>query len=461
MRNKNKIAIYNLVSTVIIQGLAFFSGPIFSNLLGTNNYGIATVYLTWVNISSTVFSLQAGSTIALARSNFSIEEQDQYQSSVLGLATSSYIGFSLLTLLFINLLHKLISVNSYMVILCLVHGWGSYCISFANQKFTYEFKAEKNLILSISISVLSIVASIVFICLFPVDTNYWGRIIGQASVYFLIGVFLFVYIFRYGRTFVNIDYWKFTLPIAIPTIFHLLANIVLNQTDKVMLQGMVSNSAAGIYGLALTFSTVLSTIWNALNNSWVPFYYEYTKTEQIDEMKKHAKNYIELFTIITLGFMLLSREVFRFYAASSFWEGEDFIVLFSLGYYFVFLYSFPVNYEFYMKRTGTIATGTILAAIINIVLNYCFIVKFGIIGAVVATITSHGLQFLFHYINARRIGKESFPFSMKDFFPGCITVLTVVLFCLLVKEYWFIRWIVAVGLGAFLVIKIYFRKEIF
>ena len=50
----NKIAIINLVSTIVLQGIAFFSAPIFSRLLGTSNYGIISVYRTWVSLAATI-----------------------------------------------------------------------------------------------------------------------------------------------------------------------------------------------------------------------------------------------------------------------------------------------------------------------------------------------------------------------------------------------------------------------
>ena len=89
-KSRNKVAIFNIASTIVLQGLTFFTGPVFSNLLGTSNYGIASVYLTWVQLASTVFSLQAGGTVALAIVNYSKEEQPRYQSSVLSLSTISY-----------------------------------------------------------------------------------------------------------------------------------------------------------------------------------------------------------------------------------------------------------------------------------------------------------------------------------------------------------------------------------
>ena len=336
-----------------------------------------------------------------------------------------------------------------------------YCISAMNLKFTYEFKADKNFLLSITTSAGTIGLSVFLIYQFPADINYWGRIVGQSSVYTAIGVFLLIYILRQGKTVYNKTYWKFTLPVAIPTIFHLLAMIVLNQSDKVMLQNMVSNSAAGIYSLACTFAAVLNTIYNALNNSWVPFYYEYTRQNQIEEMRKHAKNYIELFTIICMGFILLAREVFHLYASSSFWDGTDLIPVFSIGYYFVFLYSFPANYEFYNKKTKTIALGTSGAALCNIILNYFFIKWWGIQGAVIATSVSHGLQFGFHMICAKRINPGEFPLKIMDFIPGFLAICATCMFYIFTRELWFVRWGLGAVLGMYLIYTIVKRKEIF
>ena len=461
IKSKNKITIFNIASTVVLQGLAFFSGPIFSGMLGTDNYGIASVYLTWVQLASTVFSLQAAGTVALARVNFPMEDQPKYQSSVLSLATMFYVGFSILTIIFASIFGERLGMQMPMILLGLAHGWGMYCISFMNSKFTYEFKADKNFILSVSVSALTIGLSILLIRQYPAEINFWGRIIGQSAVYTTIGLMMFIFILKDGKTIINREYWKFTLPIAIPTIFHLLANIALNQSDKVMLQALVSNSAAGIYALACTFGAVLNTVWSALNNSWVPFYYEYTRLDQIDKMKKHARNYTELFTIIAMGFILLAREVFHIYAKQSFWEGTDLIPLFSIGYYFIFLYSFPVNYEFYNKKTRTIAIGTTFAAVCNIALNFLFISLWGIQGAVIATAVAHGLQFGFHWIFAKRIKPGEYPFKIVQFVPGFLAVCATCVVYWFTRDLWYIRWALAAVLGVYILAKIIKRKEIF
>lgn len=461
IKSRNSVTLFNIASTIILHGLAFFSGPIFSKILGPSNFGIAAVYLTWVQIAATVFSLQAAGTVALARISFPLNEQEKYQSSVLSLSTISFAVFSVITISIASYAKNWLTISLPMVMFGLAQAWGLYCVTAMNAKFTYEFKADKNFILSVLASALTIVVSLFLIHLFPVDVNYWGRIIGQSIVYTLLGLFLFTYMLRNGKTVYNKTYWSFTLPLAIPTIFHLLAHIVLNQSDKVMIQSIVSNSAVGIYALACTFSASIQSLWHALNNSWVPFYYEYTRQNQIDKMKMHARNYIELFTILTMGFILIAREIFHIYAAESFWNGTDLIPLFSVGYYFVFLYSFPVNYEFYNKQTKTIAIVTCSAAFINIILNYFFIKEWGIQGAVLATLAAHSVQFGLHYMCAKRINPGEFPFVLKDFIPGFFAICTTCLVYVFTREDYFFRWGLSIVLGCFLLIKIVKRKEIF
>lgn len=462
MKSKNKITLFNIASTTALQGLAFLSAPLFSSALGTSNYGIAAVYLTWVQIATMLFSLQAGGALAVARINYPLEDQERYQSSALSLVTVAYICFSAVTLFFVFLTADKFGFNIPMVVFGLIQGWGMYCVTFMNSKFTYEFKADKNFYLSVTTSFLTIIVSLVLINFYPAEENYWGRIIGQSVVYAVIGVLLFIYVFTTGKLGYNKEYWLFTLPITIPIIFHSLAHIVLNQSDKLMIQGMVSNSAAGIYALASTFGAAMNAVWHAFNNSWVPFYYEYTRQNQIDEMQIHANNYVELFTVITMCYILLSREVFHLYAVDkNFWPGTDLIPILAIGYYFVFLYSFPVNFEFYNKQTKTIALGTITAALLNIILNYMMIKLWGILGAVVATAVSHSMQFCFHYLCAKRINSGEFPFKLAQFLPGLIAVCATCVMYWLTRESWFVRWGCGLFLGVYILSKICKRREIF
>lgn len=463
MKNSNKIVFLNIASTLILQGLAFFSIPIFSKVLGTENYGIVSVYITWVSVVSIVFGMQTNSTLAVVMNEYSQEEQLKYQSSVFFLSLMGFLIFSLFTLFFIMPISKVIKLEKSIVFMILLQGFGNYCVAFVNSKFTYEFKAGYKLILSIIVSVASIVLSLFLIPLFEKQNNYWGRILGEAIVYFVIGIFISIYILNQGKTLYKKLYWRFCIPIAIPIIFHGLSELVLGQSDRVMLQHLGTNVMVGIYSLAHSFSSVLITIRRALNNSWVPFYYDYMRKNELTEMKVCAKNYIELYTIVSIGFMLLASEVYHCFAGREYWEGTFLIHIFTIGDYFCFLYSFPVNYEFYNKKTSIIAMGTVMAGVCNVILNVFFITRFGMIGAAWATAIAHCLQFLFHHICTRCMVKEKadYPFKLVPMLILGLIVVGSAWVIQCIQNKILLRWGVAVLLGIYEISRIYKRKSIF
>lgn len=337
-----------------------------------------------------------------------------------------------------------------------------FCVVMLNGKNTVEFQAGRNLILSASVSIATIALSILCISCFPKEINYWGRIIAMASVYGLFGIGITFYFLKSGKTFYSKKFWQFCLSLSIPIIFHSLANLILGQCDRVMLQKMLSMHWAGIYSLAAGFSSVIYAIWGALNNSWSPYFYELARNNQYDEIKHHGRNYLELYSVLTIGFMLLTPEVFSVFAAKEYWEGTAVIPFLVIGFYFIFLYSFPVNYEFYHCQTKATAFCTVLAALSNIVLNYLLIPQFGAFGAACATMIAHGLQFLFHHIAAKRvIGSFQYPFTFDVLLPYTVVTMFVAIYMIVSPGHWLVRWCAGAVLGIFELLRMVKRKSIF
>ena len=63
MKKQNKVAFYNFLSVVLLRGLSLFTAPLFSRMLGTENYGVVSLYTIWVTAVSIVFSLQVQGTL--------------------------------------------------------------------------------------------------------------------------------------------------------------------------------------------------------------------------------------------------------------------------------------------------------------------------------------------------------------------------------------------------------------
>ena len=388
MKKQNRIAFLNMLSTLLLRGLSVITSAIFSRLLGTNGYGVLSTYNVWMGVASIAGPLQTHGTLVNARVEYPPERQKAYQSSVMTLSALSFLGCSALVLIFLGPVSSLLEMQWYLILLLLLHAFGSFCVNFLNSKFTYEFKAGRNLGLSLGVTLTTLALSVVLILLMPEDYRYVGRILGLSLTYGVLGLAVCAYILHSGKTFYNRTYWKFCIALAIPVVFYSLSDLLLGHSDLVMVKKMLGDSQAGIYSLAYNFGSVLFSIFTALNNSWTPFFFEDMKQGNRDRVRFQAKHFLELFTVLAMGFILLTPEVYHGFARQDYWEGTSLITLFAAGFYLNFLCTFPVNFEYFHKKTKMVAAATVTSCVLNIGLNYLFILRFGLAGAAVATVLS-------------------------------------------------------------------------
>ena len=457
MKKQNRIAFLNMLSTLLLRSLSLVTSFVFSRLLGTNGYGVLSTYNVWMGVVSVTAPLQTSGTLVNARVEYPPEQQNGYQSSVMTLSLLSFLGCSALVLLFLGPVSSALEMQGYLVVLMLWHAFGSFCVTFLNNKFTYEFKAGRNLLLSLGVVLVNLALSVGFILLMPEELRYVGRILGLSVTYGTLGVVVCVYVLRTGRVFYNREYWRFCLGLAIPVVFYSLSDLLLGHSDLVMVNKMLGNSPAGIYGFAYNFGAVLFSIFTALNNSWTPFFFEDMKQKNPERVRIQAGHFLELFTVLAMGFVLLTPEVFRAFARQDYWDGLPLITLFSIGFYLNFLCTYPVNFEYFHKKTKMVAIATVLSCVLNDVL----IRRLNITGAAVATVISHGFQFLFHYVYTRFVlGKGDYPFPVP--FWGLHALgFAVTAVLTLVSAPWLLRWGLGGALGVWELWQIKKRKSIF
>ena len=95
--------------------------------------------------------------------------------------------------------------------------------------------------------------------------------------------------------------------------------------------------------------------------------------------------------------------------------------------------------------------GTGLAAAVNVILNVICIRKFGYLAAAYTTMVTYLLYFLFHYVIAWKIRKESL-FDTKRLFIYIGLAFFAALVALALIEQWLIRWGILVVLGIYFIV---------
>ena len=457
----NKTTILNLLSTVVLQGIAFLTIPIFTRVLGSDQFGLYAVYNSWVAIISVIISLGIGSCVGPGK-YFYKDEYYNFRNNIIVFNTLTCI---IVSIIFVKLYFRISTILSYrysIYIILLLTAFSTNTINLIASILIFEKKALMNLVLSIFLSATSVLLSLFLIYNFNFANLYEGRVYGHFFPYCISALILIIYIVFMKPFKIDFKYLKYGLAVGTPVLFHQIAHYILGQSDRIMMQKLgTTPSNVGIYSLFYSFCGVLTIILGALNTSYNPFYFEYIDNNDKDIIINKSKNLIELFTVICIGFLLLSREVSYVMADSEYYSGINLIPIFVGSVYFNFLYLFPVNYEFFYRRTKTIAVGTIGAAILNIILNYYYINKYGMFGAAYSTLISYGVLFVFHFIIANLMQEKRFYIYAKYYVFGlCIIVLFSYSFYAL-SSFAIYRWLIGVIIGVFELYRIVKRKVIF
>lgn len=463
MKKQNRIAFFNILSVVLLNGISIFTAPVFYRLLGNSGYGTLKIYNIWVSVIAIVFTLQTQGTLVNARVEYGEEEQRKYQSSVMSMSVLVFLICSGIVLMFLKPVSGLLKLSPLLVCLMLVQAFGTFSVSFLSTRFIYEYKAGWNMITSLAVTLISLTLSILLILNLPHETRYYGRVIGNVLTYAMLGIPAAVFVLARGKTFFHRGYWKFCIFLAIPAVFHNLSDLILGQSDQVMLQQMAGETEVGIYAITWNLANVIFVIFGALNKTWCPYFFDEMKQGKRETMLQKTRNFLELFTVLAVGFILLAPEVIRLYGGRELEPrmGDVRIVLpiFVASYFFNFLCTFPVNYEYYHMKTKVVAAVTIGSSLLNVLLNYLLIGVLGMTGAALATAISHGVQLTLHYVYTRYLlGKEDYPFGIRMWLKHALAYFGMVIFVYACGNLWLLRWSVGAGIGLWELLRIRKRK---
>lgn len=400
---------YYTLGTFILQGINFLTLPLYTRILTTRDFGINSLYAAWQSVVVIFLCLQTFSTIQNAKVTYDDNEYREYNSNIVVLSFISFFIFSIIILIFLKQISNFSGLSTNLIFLMLLHSFFSLGVTFKNTILRFDGLAEKQLFISIFYTIFNVGLSIFFITSVPSIEKATGKILGSVVPSILLGGYFYLEIILKKKPTFKKEHFIFCLTLGLPLILHNLSHIVLTSSDRMMIEKFVGLSETGIYGFTYMIGTILTTASGAFSSAWVPWYFQKLKSSSYDEIKIYSKNYLNFFTLITVGFIFISPEIVRFMGSSDYSSGKYFLPWIIFGCYFIFLYSFPVNYELFIKKTNYVALGTSLAAIINLVLNYIFIPKYKSFGAALTTLISYFFLFIFHeFITRKKLNYKLF-----------------------------------------------------
>lgn len=400
-----KASFWFVVSSVALKGISFITTPIFTRLLGPGDYGITSVFVSWEGVIGVFATLSlAGGVYNVAQSKYE-DDVEGYTSSMIFLTfLSSFIIYS--GCIGINIIFpQLFKLNTLYLLYMWIQTFTNAAISFwlVRQRYVYNYK--RVMIYTFANAILSPAVAIVGILLFPEHAAF-AKVIGAGVVGIVIGLWMVVHWFVKGKTLYKKEYWSHALRFNLPLLPHYLSDTILTSGDKIMINSMVSEAHAGIYGVSHSITGTVSIITQAINSSLIPYTMQSIKAKNYKGLKNTITICVSLVAVICIGIMMFAKEGVLIFATEEFIDAVWFIPPLTLSVLFLFIYGIIGNIMFYYEKTWQMSVITISCAVVNLITNYFGIKYFGYIAAGYTTALCSFLKMLLCYLVVRKYEKN-------------------------------------------------------
>lgn len=454
-----KASFWFIVCSILQKGISLISTPIFTRLLTKEQYGVYTVYQSWYSIIAIFATLSLNCGYFVNGLTKYSDRKNEFVSSMQGLATTATILVFAVYCLCPSFWNRQLKMDTLFVLLVFVELLFVPAYQFWMVEQRYEYRYRGLIAVTLFIACASPLIGVVTV----LNTEYKAeaRVLSYVLVQVAVGLVFYIRNMWRGRRPFNGEYWRYALRFSIPLIPHYLSQIVLQQSDRIMINDMVGTGEAAVYGVAYTLSTLMIIVTNAVEASFTPYCYKSLKAKKYDGIRSNAAGLIVFVAACCLGVSLLGPELIAILASAEYAEAVWIIPPVSASVYFMFLYNVFGVMQFYYEYTQFAMVASCVAAAMNVGLNYVFIAKYGYIAAGYTTLVCYLVFAIAHIVVSTWIArKKTNGMGMCDL-KLCVIVTAVLLAVTLACNVLYQLPVVRYGLIAFaLVGLVLFRKKL-
>lgn len=456
-----KAGIGYTLGNILLRGISVISAPLFGRFIfSVQDNGAYSIFQAYYSMIYLFLGLALHTSLKNAKNDYK-EKLQQYSADLLLLiGINSLICLGVFTL-FSNSLFAVMKLNKMiMLYLVIVESFVLAIITYYNSYLSVDYNYKEYIVVSVIYSVSTLLFSVILIFTLFDDERYMGRIVGTLIPGVAICIYIIGSIWKKARPRINITNYKYALKLSLPIVPHGVSQILLAQFDRLMINSHYGEYETGLYSFAYTVGSTFMIISTSLDTSWTQWLFDKMndKEKNLPKIKKVTDVYVAGMAILACAMLLVGPELMLILGGRKYEEGIIAVFPITMSMFFAFLYNIPAAIEYYYKKTGFIAVGTVLAAILNIVLNIIFIPRYGYVAAAYTTLACYLFYYFIHLFISNRI-YGGFMFNMLPQILSSIAVVIMGLIAILLKDNMIVRWAMLIVLVV--VTAIFKGKEIY
>ena len=400
-----KASVSYAVCSILQKSLSFFTLPLFTRLMTVEQYGQYSVYTSWTSILTIFITLNlAYGSFSTAMVKFE-RDRPRYIAAIQNVVLALSVIFLAIYLPFADAWNKLFELSTALVCLMVAEIVTHFSLMCWYGLKRFEFKYISVIALTLTTSVAA--PTLAYFLVINSEEKGYARIFGYALVTIAVGVALFVSNAIKGKGGFGKQYIRYALGFNIPLITYYLSQVVFNQSDRIMISHISGTDKAGMYNVAYSLATLLIFVLNAINNSYVPWFYSKIKEGKEAENRNVANGIALLMAFLLLGVIALAPEIIFVMAGEAYAQAAWVVPPVAMSILLLFYSQLFINVEFYYEEKALLIWGSVGSAILNVVLNAWLIPLCGFVAAGYTTLASYVVFAAANYFTMRLILKKN------------------------------------------------------
>lgn len=436
-----KAGLWYTISNVATKAILVLTTPFFARIMTKADYGITATFTSWYTLLVTFCTLNLTYSIGRAKIDMS-EKLDEYVGSMQIMSLIVSVIISSIAIVFINPIANMLELTPFLVVILAIYLMFAPTTALYQAKFKYQYRYKENILITFYTTLSSVIIS--FLLVFTIqEEKYTGRILGIVIPAVLLSLGFWIFAAKKGYLKFRKTYVKYGLAISLPLVLNSISLNILAQSDRIVITKNCGTELTAVYTIAYQIAILVSLVLDSIGQAWLPWFHDTFALKEYDSIRKNLKPLIIFGCYVGLGCVAIAPEAIWIMGGSGYAEGKWVIAPIVLGLVCKFIYANYEHIELHLKKTKYIGFGTVVAAILNIILNIIFVPKYGFIAAGYTTFFSYFVLMSVHYFITKIILKVDI-YDHKFMYLAILIEFVFAVILLMLYPYVIIRYILII-----------------
>ena len=450
-----KVTIWFMICSVVQKAISLITVPIFTRLLSTKEYGMYSIYNSWLQVFMIVCTFRLDYAVFNKGMSKYPDKRDEYTSSMQGLTAVLTLAMAGIYFLFQQKINAFTGLSTVIILAIFLELLFSPSVSFWSLRERYDFRYKNVVFITLLMAVLNPILGLIGVGVS--NDKGTARILSCIIVQTGFGIWFFVHNLKKGKKLINVGFWKFALMFNLPLIPHYFSAYILEQSDRIMIQKLCGIEAVALYSVAYNAGAIIKIITNSLNNAIIPWQYRKLEKLELADLKRNTFQFMLFVAACIMLFVLFAPEFMYILASSKYQEAVYVVPPIASSIFFIFMYSIYANIEFYFDANKFTAMISMVGAVLNLILNFICIPLFGYIAASYTSLFCYVIYAMLHCYYVRIIVKRK---TKQNLFDRNMILLSIgVVFLTILFSISYLNNKIRYGLILGIVILLYYKRE--